>query len=27
VINRQVDLPGRGTVKATLRYARQTPEG
>jgi hypothetical protein len=27
VVNRQVDLPGRGTVKATLRYARQTPEG
>ena len=27
VVNRQVDLPARGTVKATLRYARQTPEG
>jgi hypothetical protein len=27
VVNRQVDLPARGTVKGTLRYARQTPEG
>lgn len=27
VMKREIDLPGRGTVKGTLRYARATPEG
>lgn len=26
VVKRQVDLPGRGTVKGTLRYGRKPPE-
>ncbi len=27
VMIREISLPGRGTVRGTLRYARQTPEG